>query len=74
MEKQGYRDNLQMLSEKSGGKQILTLREAAGIVGIDQRTAKRLWGSKLVTYENVKTSVQKRYYISLPDLARAISG
>lgn len=39
-----YRDNLNMLRERAGGKEILNLRETAAILGFkDTRTVKKLF-------------------------------
>jgi len=56
-----YRDNLTRLQERSGGKEVLNLRETALILGFkDTRTVKKLFPFK-------------NGYISLATLARCMT-
>ena len=56
-----YRDNLRMLREKAGGKEMLNLRETANILGFkDTRTVKKMFPFV-------------DGYITLPTLARCLT-
>lgn len=60
-EKAAYRDNLEFLLERSGGKAMLNISEVCRICGISYRTAKQLF------------PFNDMNLISLPTLARAMS-
>ena len=61
LEERLYQDNLNMLREKANGKELLNLRETAGILGFkDTRTVKKLFPFK-------------DGYISLAILARCLT-
>lgn len=60
-EKPAYRDNLEFLLERSGGKGMLNCSEVSRILGIDPRTARKM------------LPFNKQNLISVPTLAREIS-
>lgn len=68
-EKASYRENLAMLSEKCGDKQILSLPEASKALGLDERTTLKYFRKFFISLGDKR----KKQYISVPDLARAIS-
>lgn len=60
-EKAAYRDNLEFLLERSGGRALLNVREVCEICGISYNTAR-----KLFTFNTCNM-------ISVPTLARELS-
>ena len=60
-EKPAYRDNLECLLERSAGKAMLNYKEVGQILGIDWRTAKKLFPFNSCNM------------ISVPTLARELS-
>ena len=60
-EKPAYRDNLEFLLERSGGKALLNVREVCEICGISYNTARKLF------------SFNACNMISVPTLARELS-
>lgn len=67
-EKADYRDNLAMLREATGGKMLISIAEAARILGIDP---KALGKTKEVLDMTVEVGKQRR--ISVVGLARWMS-
>ena len=60
-EKPAYRDNLEFLLERSAGKAMLNYKEVGQLLGIDWRTAKKLFPFNSCNM------------ISVPTLARELS-
>lgn len=59
-EKEAYRDNLEFLLEKGGGKAMLNCSEVCRILGINPKTAKKLF------------SFNRCNMIAVPTLAREL--
>ena len=59
-EKESYRDNIERISERFPGKEMLTVAEVVVYTGLDRRTVKKLFEFR----EN---------YISIAKLARGMS-
>ena len=60
-EKPAYRDNLEFLLERSGGKALLNVKEVCQICGISYNTARKLFQFNVCNM------------ISVPSLARELS-
>ena len=66
-EKQSYRDNLAVLDRRFPESVVLTMREAAAVLGVDYRTLCR-------HREHMPfVKIGNKYYISKADMARVIS-
>ena len=65
-ERPAFRDNMEMLLEASGGKNMIRLGKAAETLGVDKRT--------LLTAEGLRPlKVGRVWMLSVPTLARWLS-
>lgn len=65
-EKESYRDNLQLISERFGGVQLIPLKQVAEYCGADVRTLQK---DKAFPVKKVAG----RYFVSAVNLARYLS-
>ena len=58
-EKAAYRDNLEFLLERSGGRALLNVREVCEICGISYNTARKLFTFNAVSYTHLDECKRK---------------
>lgn len=74
-EKEGYREQIERLAEIYPNKVVLTVPEAASVLGLDVRTVLALIQNKRLVATNISAGKKnKRYVIAVSALARFTVG
>ena len=69
-EKNGYRENLELICEAFPGKKMLTVDEVSNYLGCERRTITRLIESGKLVAIDVGTGKNSHYRVPIRELAR----
>lgn len=69
-EKDGYRENLEFISEAFPGKKMLTVDEVSSYLGCERRTITRLIESGKLVAIDVGTGKNSHYRVPIREVAR----